>query len=210
MKAISLVLCALLLAGCSTGGRNGTAASTIYDFGMPPVRIAGDGQWSRLAIDVKAPHWLDSPAIDYRLNYEDPLKLHEYSGSRWAGAPAQLIGQRLRQQLGVNGALGNTAVDCLLRFELQEFSQVFDSAQGSRGVLHGSLGLFDARRQLLAGRRVAVERPASTPDARGGVGALVAASDELGIQIAAWLAELEQGGRLQACRVIVRQEREKK
>jgi len=206
VKIFSLVFCALLLAACSTGGRNGSA-SAVYDFGMPAARIAGDGQWSRLALDVKAPHWLDSPAIDYRLSYEDPLKLREYSGSRWAGAPAQLIAQRLRQQLGVNGATSNTAVDCLLRFDLQEFSQVFDTEQGSRGVLHGNLGLFDARRQQLAGRRIAIERPAPASDARGGVGALVAASDELGNQIAAWLAELEQGGRLKTCRVITRQER---
>lgn len=196
MKIISTVFCALLLAACAIGGRNGTAP-TVFDFGMPAARISDGGQWSRLTVEVRAPQWLDAASIFYRLNYDDPLKLHAYTSSRWAGVPTQLVAQRLRQQLGANGRPDNTAAGCLLRFELQAFSQVFDTVQGSRGVLHGSLALFDAQRRPLASRQIAIEHPAATPDARGGVAALLATNDELGRQVAAWLDAQPAGG---ACR----------
>ena len=189
MKKISVLLCALLLAACGGGVRNAPAPG-IYDFGMPSARLAADGAWSKLALEIKAPYWFDSLNIEYRLLYEDPLKLREYSGNRWAGAPALLLGQRLRQQLGMHGATSNTAVDCLLRIEVQEFSQVFDTPQQSRAALHGSLSLLNAKRQQLAARQFVIEQPAPSPDARGGVAALVAASDELGKQIAVWLDAL--------------------
>jgi len=199
MKKLSVLLAAWLLAGCAGGTHRG-APATVYDFGLPAARLLADGEPSRLALEVKAPLWFDSPDIEYRLAYEDPLKLREYAGSRWAGAPALLLGQRLRQQLGASGVASNVAVDCLLRIELQEFSQVFDSPQQSRGVLQGNVSLLDSRRQVLAERLLAIEQPAATPDARGGVMALVAASDEAGKQLAVWLARMEQNGKLKSCR----------
>lgn len=201
MKKIAALLAALLLAACAGGGRNAPAPIT-YDFGVPAARLAADEAWSKLALEIKAPQWFDSPSIAYRLAYEDPLKLRDYAGSRWAGTPAQLLGQRLRQQLGVAGATSNTAVDCLLRFDLQEFSQVFDAPQTSRGLLQGSLSLLDAKRRLLAERPFAIEQSAGSADARGGVAALLAASDELGRQTGDWLRGLEKNGRLGACRAI--------
>ena len=65
---------------------------------------------------------------------DDPLKLRSYAGSRWAGAPGLLLAQRLRQQIGVVGSGGQTATNCLLRLDLQEFSQVFDTPLQSRGL----------------------------------------------------------------------------
>lgn len=189
----------LLLAACAGGVRDGTPPA-VYDFGMPVARIAAGESWSKLALEIKAPHWLDASGVGYRLAYEDPLKLRDYGGSRWAGAPALLLGQRLRQQLGVASVGGNMAADCLLRFELQEFSQVFDSPQQSRGVLQGSASLIDGKRQLLAERAITIAQPAATPDAHGGVAALVAAGNELGKQLSDWLAGLERSGRLAVCR----------
>jgi cholesterol transport system auxiliary component len=175
----------------------------VYDFGVPVGRMAGDDGWSRMALEIKAPGWFDSVNIQYRLVYEDPLKLRNYAGSRWAGTPAQLLGQRLRQQLGVAGATSNTAVDCLLRLDLQEFSQVFDTPQSSRAVLQGSVSVLDAKRRIVATKPLAIAQPAASADARGGVTALVNASDELGRQLAAWLNELDKGGSFIACRSAV-------
>lgn len=197
MKKYLVLPALLMLAACAVGARNGVPPS-VYDFGMPAARLAGDGPWPGLALEIKAPQWLDAPGVGYRLAYEDPFKLRDYGGSHWAGAPALLLGQRLRQQLGV--ASGSMAAGCLLRFELQEFSQVFDSPQQSRGILQGSVSLLDDRRQLLAERVVAITQPAATPDARGGVAALVAAGNELGKQLSDWLAGLGRDGRLKVCR----------
>ena len=198
MKKIFLVCAVLLLSACVGGARNAPPL-TVFDFGLPAERIAAYATHARLALEVRSPPWFDSLNVDYRLAYEDPLKPREYAGSRWAGPPASLLAQRLRQQLGMVASSANTAADCVLRVELQEFSQVFDSANKSHGVLQGVVSLIDGRRQLVDGRLVHIEKPATTQDAAGGVGALVAASDELGFELANWLSGLDRAGRAPSC-----------
>ena len=171
----------------------------VYDFGLPAGRTGSEGEWSRIALEVVAPPWFDALNVDYRLAYDDPLKQREYSGSRWAGTPGVLLAQRLRQRLGMVSSSGNAAASCLLRFELQEFSQVFDAPTQSRGVLQGTASLIDARKQRIAGKDFLIEKPAASQDARGGVDALVAASVELGSQLGVWLGALEKNQALQPC-----------
>lgn len=172
----------------------------VYDFGLPAKRLGGEETWSRLALEVRSPPWLDTRNIDYRLAYEEPLKKRAYAGSQWASSPGLMLAQQLRQQLGAVNAGGNAAADCLLRFELQEFSQVFDSPQKSHAVVQGNVSLIDNRRHLVAERQVALAHPAATPDANGGVNALVTTSIELGQQLAEWLASLDKTNTLKSCR----------
>jgi cholesterol transport system auxiliary component len=192
MKIICILLAVSLLGGCAAGARNSPPA-VIYDFGLPAQRLPAAGAWSGLALDVRSPPWSDSLKVDYRLSYEEPLKQREYSGSRWAGAPSALLAQRLAQQLGLASGGGSSAA-CQLRVELHEFSQIFDSPQQSRALLQGSVRLVDSKRHLLAERQLRIETPATTPDAQGGVNALVAASNELGGQLASWLDGLGAAG----------------
>ncbi|HCZ15881.1 MAG TPA: hypothetical protein DHV85_15095 [Candidatus Accumulibacter sp.] len=201
MKKLSMLLVLGLLAACA-GGPRSSPPSEVYDFGLPVQRLIADGRWSKLALEIRAPYWFDSLSIEYRLLYDDPLKLRGYAGSRWAGAPALLLAQRLRQQLGVVGSSGHTAVTCLLRLDLQEFAQSFDTPQSSRGVLQGTASVLDGRHRVVAERAFAIEQAAASADARGGVRALVSASEELGRQIAAWLNELEKSGTLKSCLTI--------
>ena len=193
MNRILIVL--LLLGGCAVGARN-SPPLTVYDFGLPAARLPAAENWPRLALDVRSPAWFDSLNIDYRLAYDNPLKQREYADSRWAGAPGVLLAQRLRQQLGTVNDNGSSA--CLLRVELQEFSQVFASPQQSQALIQANVQLFDARRQLLVARQLTVERPAASSDAAGGVAALVDASNDFGRQLAGWLASVD--GARQACR----------
>lgn len=199
MNRFLIWLVAGLLAGCVGGTRNLSPAE-VYDFGAPVEPLAEEGRWSSVLLDIRAPHWFDARDIDYRLLYENPLKLRNYARSHWVAAPALLLSQRLRQQLGLPGVGGQIVAGCVLRFELQEFSQVFDTPRRSRGILQGQAGLLDTRRQLVAERRLAIEQPAPTADAHGGVIALVAVSEELGREFAAWLNDLEKRGRLKGCR----------
>ena len=183
-----------LLAGCAVSPGNGRSVG-VYDFGLPVVRSGGaDAEWPRVALEVVSPPWFDLLNVDYRLAYDDPLKQREYSGSRWAGAPGLLLSQHLRQRLGMASATGNAAAECLLRFELQEFSQVFDSPTQSRGVLQGSASLIDARKQRIAGKRFSIEKPAASQDARGGVDALVARTGIDAASLQVELLELELAG----------------
>ena len=194
---MSRLLCwaACLLGACAGSAR---MPPEVYDFGPPVQRLSADGRWTTVALEIKTPSWLDSPAIEYRLLYENPLKLRHYAASRWAGAPGQLLAQRLREQLGLVGATGQSA--CWLRLELHEFAQVFDTPELSRGLLQGRAILLDARRRIVAERFVVSEQSALSADARGGVSALASASTELGRQIAAWLNDLEKRGSLKSCR----------
>lgn len=180
-----------LLAGCAASPS--AVQPTVYDFGLPVSALAGQGgagaEAMSLAVDVHTPPWFDSPGIDYRLAYDDPLKRREYADSRWAANPGQLLTQRLRQQLGAPDAAG-AAEACTLRIELQEFSQVFDSPQHSRALLQATAILTDATRRVIAERRFVTEKNAATPDARGGVGALVETGNALGQQLADWLGTL--------------------
>lgn len=197
----ALLISAALLSGCAFSPESRPSLA-IYDFGLPAISAGNEGEWPRVALEVLSPPWFEALNVDYRLAYDDPLKQREYAGSRWAGSPAVLLSQRLRQRLGMAGANGNAAADCLLRFELQEFSQVFDSPTQSRGVLQGSASLIDARRQRVAGKQFSIEKPAASQDARGGVDALVAAGSELATQLASWLETLERKGEMARCQAV--------
>ena len=197
-KALLLVLA---LGGCAGIARDETPAA-VYDFGQTPeaesAALRADALAGHLALEVAAAPWLDGQGIDYRLAYGDPLQRGQYVDSRWAAPPALLLAQQLRRQIGF-AAADRVATACVLRVELQEFSQVFTLPSTSQGVLQGQISLIDGKRRLLAGRAVGIERPAHEPDAAGGVQALVEASGELGRQIAGWLDQLEREGRLKGC-----------
>jgi cholesterol transport system auxiliary component len=115
-------------------------------------------------------------------------------------APAQLLRQRLREQLGqrravLNPGEGATAGDSpwLLRVELEEFSQLFESATSSSGLvrLRASVAQNSPQGEKLMGQRsFVVQRPALSPDASGGVHALAAATDAAIEEIEQWLQQL--------------------
>jgi len=199
MKKFLIVLAAVVSSACGSLPKSAPPV-VVYDFGPPAERLAPDRAWSSLALEVKSPPWFDSLNIDYRLAYENPLKPREYAGSRWAGTPQMLLAQRLRQQLGTASGAGNAAAGCLVKLELQEFSQIFDSPQQSRGVVKGSVSLIDAKRNLAAEWQVSVEKPAASADAPGGVHALVASSSTLGEQVHEWLLRLDKDGTLKRCK----------
>ncbi len=201
MKKSLLFLLTVFLAGCATGSRN-TARPNVYDFGLPAPRIAEDAAASigaRMALEVWAAPWLDTTHIDYRLDYDDPLKRRQYADSRWAASPRTLVAQQLRRQLGFASVNSGVATDCLLRVELHEFSQVFGSVQESRGVLQGQFSLIDSKRRSIAVHQVNIEVPASAANAQGGVRALVQSSLAMGQNLAVWLKERERTDGLRNC-----------
>ena len=195
----AVALLALVLAACALGPQAKPVA--VYDFGMPPpaapaARIAGP---LRVA-DVAAPAWLDSPAIVYRLAYQDPARREVYSLSRWAGTPAALLTQRLRTRLaaatmgGVLGAGDGARSAYTLVVELDDFSHVFDTVEASRGVVRVRATLIaTVQRTLVAQHSFSAERSAAGANAQGGVSALVQASDELIEQVLAWTAQHAAG-----------------
>ena len=201
--ALTLALAmTLVFSGCALPDKPSRAAT--YDFGpgaltsVPANRMAA---WPALALaDVEAPAALDGSAVLYRLAYADAQQLRPYAQARWSMAPAQLLRQRRREQLGqrravLNPGEGATAGDSpwLLRVELEEFSQLFESATSSSGLvrLRASVAQNSPQGEKLLGQRsFVVQRPAPSPDASGGVRALTAATDAAVEEIEQWLQQL--------------------
>lgn len=190
--AVRIVAMALGLAfaGCSFAPAP-TPAAANYDFGPAPAGRQKGARQALLVQDISAPAWLDSPLIYYRLAYQDAARPQPYADSRWVMSPAALLTQRLRGQLAASGSGGvvlpgdAARANYALRVELDEFAQVFDSPGKSRAVVRLRATVI-GNRSLLAQRDFNVERQASTPDAEGGVRALIGASDEVIDQLIGW------------------------
>ena len=110
------VLAALALAGCKALPDK-PVRQTMYDFG--PSTTAETAATSRGALvlpEVEVTGILETPALLYRLGYEDAHQLRPYAYARWSAPPAQLLRQRLREVLGRDRAvLDNSAAATLVR-----------------------------------------------------------------------------------------------
>ena len=196
MRTMLVMLLAATLAGCTLGPEKKDAAAT-YDLSGAPSSAAGKTRIraTLLVQPVAAPGWLESNAIVYRLNYQDAARQLNYANSRWAAPVASLVAQRLRAQLaaasdsGIVNIADSARADYALRVELEEFSQVFDTAEASRAVIVARASLVNvAKRSLQAQKTFTIDRPAAGANAESGVRALSAGSAELVDAIVAWTA----------------------
>jgi cholesterol transport system auxiliary component len=197
-------LCALALCGCALPDK--PMRPSTYDFGAGTA--TGDpAQNTRLPTvvlsDVEVGAALDSTAVWYRLGYANAQQLQAYAHARWSMPPAQLLQQRLRERLGEQATVlkgaqamptqAKAPAPWLLRVELEEFSQFFDSPQHSVGLLRLRATVTQdklAGAPLLAQRSFFVQRPAPQADAAGGVRALTAASDAAIDELLLWMTQL--------------------
>jgi cholesterol transport system auxiliary component len=156
-----------------------TQAAPATSAAKPPLKV----------LAVIAPPPLDNDGILYRMNF-DSQRTARYANSRWTMSPARLLTERLRTSLGAQATVlsGADAVQApMLKVELYEFEQVFESSTESSGVLSARATLMQGGK-VLAQRSFVTRAPASTPDAAGGVRALQAASDDFANQLGAWLS----------------------
>lgn len=189
---------ALLLALVGCAGVSQQPRVAVYDFG-PQAAASQSTPVARkgtiILMDVEAVGALEGNALMYRLGYADAQQLRPYAQARWGMPPAQLLRQRLREQLSQRRAVlapgdAPPGSQPTLRVELDEFSHYFDAP-------NSSVGLVRARATLVylapGGERVAQQtqllarQSADTADAAGGTRALAAASDALVAQLEQWL-----------------------
>ena len=190
------------LTGCALPSQ--TARLTNYDFGPGPLTTAPSDRRAPLPAlllaEVQASPALSGNAMLYRLLYADAQQLQPYALARWSMPPADLLRQRLADTLGQRRTLlgpdavlaTGTASPATLRLTLEEFSQLFDSPQQSRGLLRLRATLSQGGpggEQVLAQRSFIVQRPAPSADAPGGVRALRAATEAAAEELLAWLAQ---------------------
>lgn len=193
---LALAAIAVFAAGCSVVPKP-HAPETSYDFGPLPAVVGVRVEKSLTVHDVQASSWLDVPAMHYRLAHSAPAQPRSFANSRWVMSPAALFTQRLRSRLadasrGVYAPADSVRTDLVLRLELEEFVQVFDSTTASRGQVRVRVSL-SAGRDAPVQRTFSVDRPAASADADGGARALIAASDEAIRQIVEWVAASGKG-----------------
>jgi len=207
VRRLAVLAAALALAGCA-GIVDRPQRPTLFDMGpLPPLvaPIERPGPRTPLVVpDIEAAGALDSSAILYRLGYSDDHQLRAYAQSRWSAPPAQLVRQRLRHQLGRERPVLNLEESAalareggqahhVLRLELEEFAQVFDAPDASRGLIRLRATLLantPAGDRLVGQRSIAVQGVAPSPDASGGVRALTEATDAAAADISQWLLEV--------------------
>lgn len=186
---IALAFAALALAGCA--GPRPAAPVDHHDLG--PI---GTGPNSRIVaalrgVEVFAPSWLDSPALQYRLAYLGSQQRRSYGESRWVAPPAELLAHALNKNL----FSGDAAGACKLRVDLDEFVQVFDAAEASRAVVEARVQLLAPGGEPLARHALRVSRPAASGDAKGGVAAFSATVADLAAALRGWLGTLDREGK---------------
>lgn len=208
--AAALALAAALLAGCGALPERPQRAA-LYDFGAGPSAVSAatvsPAQLPPMLLPhIDAPARLDGAQILYRLGYSDPNELRPYSLARWSVPPTRLLEQRLREALaqrrvvlgaeeGTNIARVQGKVPNSLRLTLEEFSQYFESAGSSSGMVRVRATLMNttgAGDRVLGQRTFSAQAPAPTADAAGGVKALAAASDAVVAQVVQWADQLQQ------------------
>ena len=198
MRSLVMFILCLSLAACFTAGKRGENSLAVYDLGLSPLRLIEGERKPPMALEVRAPLWFDALGIEYRLAYIDASRLREYGRARWAGPPAQLIQQRLMQQLGLM-AVGQGRTNCVLRIEISEFSQVFTRPESSKGVFQGRAQWLDRSRRQIAELVINIEKPAPSLDSRGGVSALQQTAEQLAIDLLAWEKQLQTAGTIGVC-----------
>lgn len=202
-------LAGLWLAGCSVLPQP-PAQPVRYDFGPElPVAAApppGAAQPPPIALaDVEAPALRSSEtSVLYRLAYADAQVVRPYQFARWTLPPVQLVQQRLSSRLGrersvLHGGDGKVQprvqgrMPAVLQVEIEEFSQVFHSAQDSVGWVRLRATLVERQPQgdvLLGQQYFTAQQPATSADAAGGVRALTQATDQAIASLEAWLQQL--------------------
>lgn len=189
----------LLLAGCF-GGTGTRPIPASYDLSSAPMAADSGSPGILRQIEVGAPPWLDTAAMQYRLAYADRARREIYAGSRWVAPPAGLLELQLKQRLLGGGSPRIQSAGCRLRVELDEFVQVFTAPETSQVAVEARVALLAPRAETLLARQRFRVVLAAGADARSGALALDAAARQFGAEIENWLERVD-GEILDRCRL---------
>lgn len=199
--AFWLALTAVLgLGGCFAGGMQQSAPARYDLFVAPPAQTSAnqaaagrDSLLLRLAgIGIETPTWLDTTAMQYRLEYVEPGQRRAFAESRWVAPPAELLEQMMRRNEMFGGRQDTEG--CQLHLTLEEFIQAFAAPDSSRALIEirATLRGKPSRGPTLLAQRNFRQARAAGGDARSGVAAFALSARDLIAELERWLAGLQQ------------------
>jgi cholesterol transport system auxiliary component len=183
----------LLLAGCGLG-QSGPAMSQL-DLGALPsdVSLEKSAINPRLAIAVPlslSTGLVQTTGVVWRLGADGIPQT--YASFAWVAPPTALVRQRLIDRLSRQGPVlpsGLGEKTPVLRMNLQQFEQVFQSSGQSEAVL--TLQVVLTRGATILGSDMIYERvPAQSADAVAGAQALGVASNRAAERVATWVNQM--------------------
>lgn len=187
LRNLAPTLLPVLLAGCAALGAP-PAAQTVFDLDMPDAVVLEAGK-RPVAVELRAPSWLASSAMQYRLRYAEPQRRLAYAESRWVAPPAEMLALALDRTLLTSGSAGS---GCRLRVHLDEWIQVFHDPARSDVRIAVRASLLPVRGETpVTGRNFTVEAATPTADAAGGAAAAQQALQRLVSELAGWLMTLD-------------------
>ena len=186
----AIIATAALLSACASKG----PSNANYDFGPlpPPIQAAGANNVGAIIVaDATGPASLDTERMHYRLLYADARQSRPYAYNQWTSTPLQLITQRMKAHIAQAGVkvLSTTysaASVNLLRLEVDDFAQNFETATQSSGQISLRASVFRSHR-LVDQKTFTRSAQAPSADAAGGARALADAADALAADILVWL-----------------------
>ncbi|MCU6502043.1 PqiC family protein [Rugamonas sp. A1-17] len=193
-NAIAVAAAAALLGACASKGQ----PTAQYDFGplqqTPASAQVPSAIGALIVADIAGPNALDTERMQYRLLYADARQSRPYAYNQWTATPFQLMTQRMKARIAQAGVKVLSTTDAaasptVLRMEVNDFAQNFDSATSSTGVVDLRASLF-RNHKLVDQKTFTRSSPAPSPDAAGGAQALAAATDAVTADVLAWLATL--------------------
>lgn len=192
-NAIAIAAAAALLGACASKGQ----PTAQYDFGplqQAPAPAPAAAIGALIVADIAGPNALDTERMQYRLLYADARQSRPYAYNQWTATPFQLMTQRMKARIAQAGVKVLSTTDAaasptVLRMEVNDFAQNFDSATSSTGVVDLRASLF-RNHKLVDQKTFTRSSPAPSPDAAGGAQALAAATDAVTADVLAWLATL--------------------
>lgn len=198
---LALILASDLgLAGCSSTGS--AERVQVFDLGPLPVPQSDKPLQKKTALvvaNIQAASVIDGTGILYRLAWSDAQQLMPYARAKWSMSASQLVQQRMQEALSHNRAvwslseglkLNSSGSVFVLRTDLQEFDQVFDSTDKSRAVvrMRATLSRTSSRGEIfVAQQSFMAEKVCSSSDATGAAHALVLAVDALTSDLDGWI-----------------------
>jgi cholesterol transport system auxiliary component len=194
-NALVIAAMTVTLGACASKGQ----PTAQYDFGPLPATNSANAPASAsigaiIVADVSGPAALDTERMHYRLLYSDARQSRPYAYNQWVSTPAQLLTQRMKARLSQAGVKVLSTTDAaasatVLRMEVEDFAQNFDSATSSKGVVRLRASLF-RNHQLVDQKTFSSSVAAPSADAAGGARALADASDAVAADLLTWLAAL--------------------